>query len=217
MLSVTINFNLFQAFGAKGFCLSPQMPPDQLASIRTFESDSKSNHLSESKKYNEIEKKSDAEYQQKKKRKLSGNEDSQKNGNEICSEEPKRKKEKHVENENYGAEDEHEGANVIQDENVCTTKEEMENENDSLDQPKNGHNEETKAKSLDDSSIDVPVKKEEKDKLKRKKCHSESSALEDTPKKRKKFKSENDTMDGEENSEEKGGNYYRYRSCLFSV
>lgn len=188
-----------EVFGAKGCCLSPQMPPDQLASIRTFESDSKSDHTSESKR-------SDAEYQQKKKRKHDEKEDSEKNGNEVCPEE-KRKKLKDVDSENDVTEDELRDADITQDEheqneNISTTNKVT--ESDSCDKPEKVHNKQNKVKSLDDSSIDVPANKERKEKLKRKKCHSESSALEDTPKKRKKFKSENDAMDGEESCEEKG-------------
>ena len=192
MILITVNFIVFQAFGAKGFCLSPQMQPDQLASIRTFESDSKADNISESKKFNKIDKKNDGESQKKEKKKRTESECGAKNGGEICSEEPKRKKLKLDESESVLCEK----PDVTQSKDKNIFKEETEN-----------GNVKDKVKPTDsDTSVDVNVDKEEKEKLKRKKHHSESSALEETPtKKRKKFKSENDAVDEEENYEEKEG------------
>lgn len=209
-----------EAFGAKGCCLSPQMPPDQLVSIRTHEPESEAGSMPKSENFpdvgnnenqhgkdmeNEIDKKSDTEHQQKKKRKLSENEDSQKEGSEseIGSEKIKRMKSKSVEIEitvenGYGG--------IKQDE-IVSTNHKTENEKELDGKVGKNRNVKSNVKSLDDSSVDVTVNKEEKEKLKRKKCHSESSALEETPpKNRKKFKSENDTTYGEgieESCEEK--------------
>lgn len=211
-----------EAFGAKGCCLSPQMPPDQLVSVRTYEADLKADRTHKSENFSdvvnndnqseknmeiEINKKNDTEHQQKKKRKLSKSEDNQKDGNgsEICFKKIKRKQLKH-EIEIDGRADENGYAGIKQDENVSTNQI-TGNEKELDGKLGENCNLKGKIKSLDDSSVDMTVNKEEKEKLKRKKYHSESSALEEAPpKKRKKFKSENDATDGEgieESCEEK--------------
>lgn len=169
------------------------MPPDQLASIRTFEGNESK---ADSKQFNEVEEKSDSENQSNKKRKHNESEDDQNNGSEIYSEEIKKKKLERFENNQVEGE-----------QNVNLNSTEESNKNNLCNELKKDRKKEKKVQSLDDSSLDIPVNREEKQSLmKRKKCYSESSALEDTPKKRRKFKSENDAMDGEEVCEEKGGN-----------